>query len=92
MFAFLIQANSTVKSNLEKTRLVSTTKIAFPDWGSYGGYLLFNDGCFHHGTFIWSGSPSNYVFVPDNGCNNDNSCSVGFEDFCMGEEEFSTFC
>jgi hypothetical protein len=62
------------------------------DWGMYGGYMLDASGCYRHGTFMWSGSPSNYVFIADNGCNNSGACSTGFEDFCMDDEEFSALC
>lgn len=62
------------------------------DWGAYGGYQLGNDGCYHHGTFFWSGDITNTVFVSDNGCNNSGECSTGFEDFCMDDEEFSGLC
>lgn len=72
---------------------VSNEKIATNhDWGSYGGYQLGNDGCYHHGTFYWSGNMMNAIFVSDNGCNNSGECSVGFEDYCMDDNEFSGLC
>lgn len=51
------------------------------DWGIYTGYMLYNDGWYHHGTFYWSGDPSNYEFVPDPPYYNEGAGSIGFEDF-----------
>lgn len=88
---FVSQVNATRHLNFFN---VSEKKISMfmPGWGVYTGYLLDSSGCWRHGTFYWSGDPSNYAFVYDGGCNNDNSCSVGFEDYCMSEAEFETFC
>lgn len=80
-----VHANASTESPVNQNRF-------FVEWGVYTGYELDVNGCWRHGTFVWSGTPQNHVFVPDNGCNNSNSCSVGFEDFCMSDEEFSGFC
>lgn len=61
-------------------------------WGSYTGYMLMNDGCYHHGTFYWSNSPDNYIFVPDKGKNNSGEMSTGFEDFCLSDSDFEAMC
>jgi hypothetical protein len=35
------------------------------DWGIYTGWMLFDNGFWYHGLFSWSGTPDNYIFVPD---------------------------
>gem|GEM_PF-4909730 len=70
----------------------SFTLAVGPSWGTYTGYILMNDGCYHHGTFIWSGTRDNYVFQPDNGKNNSGQSSTGFEGFCLTDDEFVGMC
>jgi hypothetical protein len=66
-----------------------STEQANPDWGTYTGYMLYSDGCYYHGTFIWSGDPSNYVFTADPNPNTDNY--IGNEPKCMGDDDFDNF-
>ena len=61
-----------------------------PGWGTFTGFLLYNDGCFYHGTFYWSGDESNHIFIPDNNPYGDNY--VGNEPICMSDDEFESFC
>ena len=63
-----------------------------PGMTIYAGYMLFNDGCFHHGTFYVSPTTGYTVFWPDNGYNNNGSGSTGFEDFCLDDETLSGLC
>jgi hypothetical protein len=65
-------------------------KKPFSDWGYYTGYLLGNDGCYHHGTFYWSGSPQNYMFEPDQNPASDDYW--GNEDICMTDGEWEYLC
>lgn len=58
----------------------------------FDGYMLCNDGCFHHGTFYITQSTGFTVFLPDNGTNNNGSGSTGFEDFCLDDEVFVGLC
>lgn len=66
-----------------------TAGLMPPNWGMYTGWMLFNDGCWHHGTFVWSGDPSNYVFSADPNPYIDNY--VGNEPRCMSDDEFDTY-
>lgn len=65
-----------------------STEMADP-YGTYTGWMLFSDGCYYHGTFIWSGDPSNYVFVGDSSPNTDNY--IGNEPRCMSDDDFDNF-
>lgn len=49
------------------------------NWGTYTGWLMDINCCFHHGTFFWTGSPDNYVFDPDTPNTDD---IIGFDTFC----------
>lgn len=59
------------------------------DWGTYTGWMLYNNGCWYHGTFWWSGDPGNYVFSPDMNPYADNY--IGNEPRCMSDAEFDTY-
>jgi hypothetical protein len=65
------------------------TEIAYPSWGTYTGWMLCNDGCWHHGTFAWTGSTNNYVFLEDQHPYSDNY--VGNEPRCMSDDQFDSF-
>jgi hypothetical protein len=59
-----------------------------PGWGTYTGYLLGNDGCFHHGTFFWSGTMSNYIFVEDPY----PPMNTTYSSICLTDDEFGAMC
>lgn len=87
-FGYILDtADTTVQSSSGNFKLAPGT-----GWGIYTGYLLMNDGCYHHGTFTWSGTPDNYLFIADNGTNNSGQSSTGFEDICLSDSEFESMC
>jgi len=65
-----------------------STEMADP-WGTYSGWMLFSDGCYYHGTFVWVGNTSNYVFSPDSSPITDNY--IGNEPRCMSDDDFDNF-
>ena len=65
-------------------------RITLPDWGTFTGWVLYNDGCWYHGTFYWSGTVDNNVFMADSNPYIDNY--IGNEPRCMSDDEFDIYC
>lgn len=57
---------------------------------SWTGYMLFNNGCFYHGTLEINEEEGLELFYLDSG--NNGYLSVGFEDFCLDDEVFAGLC
>jgi len=53
------------------------------------GWMLYNDGCFHHGT-LFTADNGDSLFVADGNPYGDNV--VGNEPKCMTYDEFEAFC
>lgn len=85
-----------VMLNETETEIESTNgafKSAPYPIGNYTGYLLFNDGCFHHGTFYYSPSAGGYFFMEDPIFDSSQGHSPGFPHLiCLSDEEFEGMC
>lgn len=79
-----------IKIPIEDQELAENEPEAYFSWGIFTGWMLFNNGCWMHGTFYWTGSPSNYLFVMDMNPYTDNH--IGNEPRCMSDSEFDSFC
>ena len=54
-------------------------------WGTYTGWVLSTNCCYYQGTFVWSGTPDNYIFTADPNPYGDNY--IGNEPRCMTPDQ-----